>query len=464
MNPVASFSKEFPIDAGIFNAASVTLGGSTDANADKAILANTAFPDGDIQIGHISVSADTGNVQVNSNVLPAGTSVSFEISGSAQAGLGVFGKFADAIAALSLTDKLSLPISDVAGQRYLMLDFGYTAKLTASGSHPIGLLGSVSFGVNAASDSTYALLHRFAAAQGAHDVMADAFASWRLPRHIAFDGHDLNIKPQTWILVEADGSLALKMAASLGWNMSFAKDLTVLGVTHNLSAKIDASLTANFGFNVSGNYIVVVGREDASNSVRLRLSKQSTKGLNFGLNLNVGVQGADPQLPANFNDFIEATFGVHGLQVLNDLQQWTDPSTDLGQKIAGLADQTALDLLKSTTGIDPAAEFDKAKAIVANALNQWTALPDKLSSMLWTFLGKEVGAQPVADFKTFLTDLANPATGASALAGALEKATFGDTPEGQFLESIADQGLLALANKLGAVSTAASQVLNILNG
>ena len=124
---------------------------------------------------------------------------------------------------------------------------------------------------------------------------------------------------------------------------------------------------------------MVVGREDASNSVRLRLSKQSSKGLNFGLDLNVGVQGADPQLPTNFNDFIEATFGVHGLQVLNDLQQWTDPSVDLGQKIAGLADQTALDLLKSTTGIDPVAEFDKAKAIVANALNQWTALPDKLS-------------------------------------------------------------------------------------
>ena len=52
--------------------------------------------------------------------------------------------------------------------------------------------------------------------------------------------------------LEADGSLALKLAASLGYNMSFAKDLKLLGVTHNLSAKSrHASLTANFGFSVS---------------------------------------------------------------------------------------------------------------------------------------------------------------------------------------------------------------------
>ena len=71
----------------------------------------------------------------------------------------MYGKFADAIAALSLTDPLSLPITDVAGQRYLLMDFGYTAKLSASASHPVGVLGSVSFGVDT-DDSTHALLHR----------------------------------------------------------------------------------------------------------------------------------------------------------------------------------------------------------------------------------------------------------------------------------------------------------------
>ncbi len=456
-------SKDFPLNAGIFTTAKLTLGGSTDANAAQAILTDGKFPDGNIEVGHISFTADTGKVSLNPATV-GGAAVSFDIAASAQSGVGLYAKAADAIKALNLADPLPLKIADAAGQRYCLVDFGYSVSASGSASHPVGLLGTVSFGVDAARNSVFAVLHRFDANQGAREVLEDSIASWRLPRHVAFEDHDVSLKPGTWLLAEADGSIALKLAASLGWNMSFAKDVKLLGITHDLSAKIDASMTANLGFSASGKYVVVVGRESAGTVVRLLLCRQSSKGLNFGFNLNVGVQGADPQLPANFDDFIKGTFGVHGLQVLNDLREWTDPSTDIGQKLAGLADQTALDLLKSATGIDPAAEFDKAQQIVAGALNTWTNLPDKLSSMLWSFLDKQAGPANVADFKTFLTALANPATGAEALAKALQKATFGDTPQGQFLEAIADHGLLALANDLGPVSTAAGKVLDILNG
>ena len=457
------FSKDFSLDAGIFTSTKLTLAGSTDANAAMAIVNNTKFPDGNIELGHISLTADTGQVSLKPETL-GGASVSFDIAASAQSGVGVYGKSADAIKALNLDNAPCLKIADFAGQRYLLMDWDYSVSFSGSASHPVGMLGSVSFGVDAKHNAVFAVLHRFDENQGASDVMQDSISSWRLPRHVAFDGTNLNLKPGTWVLAEADGSVALKVAASLGWNVNFAKDAKLLGVTHNLSVKIDASLAASFGFNVSGKYILAAGREDASNVVRLMLCKQSSKGLDFGFNLTVGLKGSDPQLPTNFDDFIQTTFGVHGLQVLKDLREWTDPSTDLGQKLAGLADQTALDLLKSTTGIDPAAEFDKAKQIVADALNQWASLPDKLSSMLWNFLNKQAGSTAVADFKTFLTDLANPQTGADALAKALQKATFGDTPQGQFLEAIADQGLLALANALGPVSTAAGKILDILNG
>ena len=458
---------DFPIDAGIFTAAKVSLGGSTDANADLAIANNQAFPAGDIQVGHISVTADTGSVSVQSSALPNGASVTFEISASAQSGIGVYGKSADAIAALSLTDPPSLSIPDVAGERYLLLDFGYTASVSATDTQPIGLLGSAKFGVDASGNSTFALLHRFDGTRGAFDVMAEAFSSWRLPRHVAAVGTGLNIAPETWLIVELDGSLSLKLATTLGWNLNFAKDLTVLGITHDLSAKIDAGLSATFGFDVSGKYILVAAREDASHTVRVILSKQKTKGWNFGLNLEVGVQGADPQLPTDFSDFIKSTFGVHGLQVLSDLQQWADPTNDLGQKIAGLLGtsiptQLESDLVQKVTGIPLAtvlADFDTAKQEVTKALAQWAALPDKLSSMLWKYLD-----QDNVDFKGFLTDLSTPATASSALATALQNATFGDTAQGQFFESIADQGLLALANSVPQVSTIAGKVLDILNG
>jgi len=460
-----AYSKDFPLDAGVFTAAKLTIAGSTDANVVEAVLANNKFPDGNIQLGHLSFTADTGKVSLQP-AAAGGATVSFDLSGSAQSGMGVYGKSADAIAALSLTNPPKLTIPDVPNQRYLLMDFGYSASFSGSASHPIGMLGTVSFGVNAKGDSMFAILHRFDAAQGAHQVIADTLASWRLPRNVSFDGNAVNLKPATWVLAEADGTIAITLAASLGWNMNFAKDARLLGVTQKLSAKIDASLKVTFGFSVSGSYILVVGREDAGTSVRLQLWKQSSKGLNFGFNLAVGVQGADPQLPSDFNDFIRATFGVHGLQVLQDLQKWTDPSTDLGQKLAGLGSQSALDLLKNTTGVDPAAEFDKAKQVLANALNTWTSLPDQLSSMLWKFLGKNLGNAAENDFKSFLTALSqtDPDKRAAAFAQALQSATFGDTPQGQFLEAVADQGLLALGDNLGPVSTLAGKALDLLNG
>lgn len=461
---LSSFSKDFAIDKSIFTTAKLTLGASTDANVVQAIVANDKFPEGNIQLGHISFTADTGTVPVKPAMV-GGASVSFDIAASAHSGAGVYGKFAEVINAINLAESPSLKIADVPGQRYLLIDWGYSASFSGSASHPVGLLGTVNFGVNAKRNSIFAILHRFDANQGAHKVIEDSIASWRLPRHVAYEGKDVNLKPETWLLAEADGSLALKLATKLGWNINFAKDAKLLGITHNLSAKIDATLAANFGFSVSGKYLVVVGRETAGPAVRLQLWKQKSKGLDFGFNLIVGVQGGDPQLPANFDDFVKSTFGVHGLQVLNDLREWTDPSSNLGQKIAGLADQTALDLLKTTTGFDPVAEFDKAKQVVAEALNTWTALPDRVSSMLWSFLDRPAGQPGVLPgFKTFLTDLANPTTAADALAKALQKASFGDTAQGQFLEAVADQGLLALANNLGTVSTTAGNVLNILNG
>jgi len=58
------FSKDFKIDSGIFTSAEISLGATTDGNAQSAILSNAQFPPGDIQIGHISITADTGTITV----------------------------------------------------------------------------------------------------------------------------------------------------------------------------------------------------------------------------------------------------------------------------------------------------------------------------------------------------------------------------------------------------------------
>src|SRR5579862_3660176 len=179
----AGFSKDFPLDGGIFTTAKLTLSASTDANATEAILANGKFPDGDVTLGHISFTTDTGKVSLKPAAVD-GASVSFDLTASAQSGLGVYGKSADAIKALSLPNSPTLTIADAAGQRYLLMDWSCSIAFSGSASHPIGVLGTVTFGVDAKAGSTFALLHRFDANQGAHDVVADTIASWRMPRNV----------------------------------------------------------------------------------------------------------------------------------------------------------------------------------------------------------------------------------------------------------------------------------------
>jgi hypothetical protein len=44
---------------------------------------------------------------------------------------------------------------------------------SVAASHPVGLLGSVSFGVDAARDAVYAVVHRFADTESANNVLGD---------------------------------------------------------------------------------------------------------------------------------------------------------------------------------------------------------------------------------------------------------------------------------------------------
>src|SRR5262249_53108360 len=103
MSAPTGFSKDFSLDTGIFSTTKVTLAGSTDQNAALAILANDKFPDGNIELGHISVSADTGKVSLKP-AAAGGASVSFDIAASTQSGIGIYGTAGDAMKTLKLAD------------------------------------------------------------------------------------------------------------------------------------------------------------------------------------------------------------------------------------------------------------------------------------------------------------------------------------------------------------------------
>jgi hypothetical protein len=470
-NVIPISSTKFQLDKTIVapgGSITVDIGASTSHDVVDAILENKPFPDrpdGKIEIGSIDLKAETGKTFA----FNAGPStIGFTASAELKTGMGVFNSAADALASLDLEDapQLTLSIPGASSDKYLVLLWGYDVAGSFSGSHPIGVLGSLTFGAEAARDSLYAVMHRFPAATDARTAIADTLASWRFPRQLK-QARDL--KPGSWLIAEIDGSLAVHISAQLGYDFNMVRQAKLLGLTRNLGAKIDAGLKVTFGFDVSGRYLLVVGREspdDSSTTVRLQLFKQSQKGLDFGLNLSVGITGEN-DLPADIDGLVEAVFGVHGLQAVKDLhliEQWTDPNADLGQTAARLLNHTGLKLLTTATGVDAAKQFNKARQLVLDELGKWDALPDKVSAATWKILG-DLG-RGTGKFKTFLTALADddPATRNAAFASALQDATFGDTAQGQWLAAIADQGLLALSGKLDKVQPVAAQTLDILNG
>src|SRR6185369_16107993 len=385
---------------------------------------------------------------------------------SFRTGAGVFDKSDDAIGSLQLDapSALNLDIPGGPTDRYLLMLLGYQASGSFSASHPIGVVGSLTFGATAGAGGIYAVLHRFAATEGAGTVLGTTVSSWRLPRQI--DTVE-DLKPGTWLIAEADGSLAISLKAQMGFDFNFVRQAHLLGMTRELGAKIDAGVSATLGFSVSGKHIVCLGRETDGAVYRLRLFKQKTKGISAGLNVTVGVTGR-AQLPGSLDDFMKAVFGVHGEQVVRDLQlirKWTDPNTDLSDTVARLVNKTGLDLLTDVTGIDARAAFNAARQKILDVFALWDGLPERASAALWKILGT-FGETETATFKTFLTALANPDPAASnqALAQALQKVTFGDTPEGQWLAAIAERGLLRLSGQLDEVRHIAGQTLQILNG
>ena len=472
--PVAGLQRSFPLDPGILgpgSAASLELTGSTDADIVAAVAADTAFPTrvgGIIDLAHIGLSVSGGQ----DVAFKAGqTSVGFSFSAGVVARAGIFDDPKAAITALGLPETPGLDLSLPGGpaSRYALLRTGYTAAGSITGTHPIGGLGSVTFGVSGNAAGLSAVLHRFPANAGARTVLEETVSSWRLPRHaLAAD----RLKPATWVVAEADGSLAVKIAASLGYNFDFVREAKVLGLSGDIGLKVDAGATATFGFSVSGRYLAVLGRESDSVTdphLRLRLFKLSSNGLNLGLNLKIGVTGVTGILPNNVDDFVKAVFGVHGAQILKALQQiehWTDKEKSVGQFVAGLVNEKALQLLKDVTGVDdPATLFNEAREKLLDALHLWDSLPSRASSELWGILsGLDAAAATTLNNGLSLLASSDEATQKNALLDFLKGNHFESTPAGKLISALADHGLLNLLDRLPEVRQAASTVQKILDG
>lgn len=472
--PPSGFHKSFLLDSGILtdkSALALETGSATDMDVAHAIAANKPFPtrpDGGIGFAHISLKAAGGKqVAFQSG---GGRGSGFQFSAGATAGAAIFDDAAAAVKALGLgeTPGLDLSIEAATGFRYALLRADYTAGGGASGSHPIGAIGCVTFGGSGAFSGVSAVLHRFPATAGAEDVLSSAIRSWKLPRHVlAAD----KIEPATWVAGEASGSFAVNLGARLGYDFNFIREVKAFGLSGDIGLKIDAAATATFGFEVSGRYLVVIGRESSSpadEKLRLRLFKLSSNGMRFGLNLKAGVTGVEALAPGRADDFVKAVFGVHGAQIVHafaQLDKWTDPNRDASQLVAGLVNDKALKLLRDLTGDDPRTAFHEARAKLAGAIHLYQSLPAEVAGELTSILG-ELDAAALKSLREALSLLSSgdQDVQTKAFLDILSAAGFAGTPAGRLLSAAADHGLLNLLDRLPEVRGMAATIQSILDG
>src|ERR1019366_9514910 len=181
-----SLKKTFPLDPNILgpkSAASLEMGATTAPDVVVAVAGNLPFParpNGVIDLSDICLNASGG--------LPVafqgdGVTLGFSFSAGVTAGAAVYDRAEDALASLvpGGAPGLEFSVLDKPGSRYVLLQSGYQASGSVTGSHPIGVLGSFTFGAQVASSGISAVLHRFPISPGVDPRRKKRWQTWSRP-------------------------------------------------------------------------------------------------------------------------------------------------------------------------------------------------------------------------------------------------------------------------------------------
>ncbi|MGC4001109.1 MAG: hypothetical protein QM767_28085 [Anaeromyxobacter sp.] len=433
-----------------------------------ALLNDTPFPPGTIRLGTVKLSA-SGSGDISFGGGGTKGSVGFNASGGARAGIGVYGSSEDLFADLGGANQLlsGLTLDDAGVHRYVALYWGYDLAAAAKGAMALGVGGSAKFGVSGSSEGVFAFVRAYANEPGARSAVEDVVKNWRLPRQI---DDLLTLPPGSWAMAEVDGSFAATLGAQYGYNFNWIHQVGLAGLSGDVGLKIQAAVEVELGFHASGKYFVVVGRDslDAGNQVlRVRLHKMSQRGFSFALNTSLGVTGSTGVLlPQQLDQLIAGLFGTAAPQVVSDLailRKVVDPSAPLN-KLAGdfLVDFAQKEL---NTVVDVKQKFQEAQARIVRFLDLWDGLGAKAAAVLW---GAATKADP--QFQSTISALAaangNPAALQQIVKAQFEQVDFFRSGIGQFLETQASNGVVALlANHadLSMISVLAQKVKDVLD-
>ena len=471
----------FNLDAGVLvpgTSFEIKVGTDSPERFLGALQANRAFEaDESYSIGKVDLTLSTGQ-PIQFRVAGIPVNVGFSAGGSL--GLAVFNTATSLKNAMALENADELDLNVSGANHYLMFRGSYDLQANVAGTHPIGAVGSISLDAEASRSKVYLVVHRVPAGEGARSALEHAFSSFRVPRHV---NQAADLKPGTLVAAEVNGSLALKISAELGMDFSFIRELDGR-LTGDIGLHIETGLQIALGFNVSGRYLAVIDRESADEAeerVRLRLYKLRKRGWNFGLDLSVGVIPELDAIPDNVDDLVKATFGVHGKQIIDELnrvqgwldeiEEWVESPEAFAENASGFISDALADLIEASTGVDPREALDGARTrlndFLAEGVGFWGGLPERVKNQLWDTAAKSgLGDAEREALLQVLEVLADDDDQAreELVRNLLARTGLATSPIGHWLEAAADQGLAQLLENAGPLQPIAAKTLEILNG
>jgi hypothetical protein len=433
-----------------------------------ALLTNAPFPARKIELDEISVAASAGRpFQLDGGK----GKVTFSGKASAYHRLTVLDAPAEITALLvrdSINDDiaLGLALEQKPNQRFVLLRWGYELQGAAKGSLALGFGAKASFGAEATRLGAYAVVRRLPSDSGASSALQAVFESWMLPSQ--FTSVD-DLEPGTWIVAEVDGSLALTLGAQYGYDFNWVREAVQFGgLSGDIGLKVQLGVSASFGFEASGQYAIALTRASDARRLRLQLFHLNRKGVSLAFAARASAQGSfGGLLPDHFDEFVAGVLGIHGLQILKELDKWTAPDQQLSELLAGVAIDYAEEFLTKVTGIDAEAEFEAARERLVGLLQAWHGLPHGVSAVVYSIIQHEFAVVP--ELKELLTKLAT--TDLVAFQPEVEKllgqVNFFKTPFGKWLEAAALTSALTAvsdASEFGRVQQTAMQTLAVLDG
>ena len=419
---------------------------NTEPDVLAAFANNTAFPFRQINLGSIAAKASAGTQNIKFG--DGAGQVSFKGSASALAGLGAYPDPGKLLADLNLDGDLAsgLTLPNDTNSLYLVLRWGY--DLTGSANGALGLGAPLTFSASGKREALYAVIRQLPKETGAISAVSKTAGSWMMPKQVS---RLEDLEPGTWLIAEIDGSFGASLGIKYGYDFNWVHEAQLMGLSGDIGLSLKLGVEAQLGFSIASSFGLVVGREslNAGDSfLRVRLFRLKRKGWTFAFDAGASVKGDVNNFLPEYDDFIKAIFGVHGGQVLADLQlikKWTDPSVSLGQLLSGEAVNFGEDFLERVTGINPATAFDNAVQRVSGFIDKWNNLPHQVSSSIWKFVEKKIDLAPIRELAGKIAN-ANQDTFNQLIARLTGDIEFLKSPAGEWLEQAAAKAIAEVLN------------------